>query len=381
VIDFKPSPGASIGIEIEFQLIDPATFDLVDGILPIMKFYPNNPYIQPEFNQSTVEINSRICSDINELERDVYTIVTTLKRTCTSLGMVLSGGGTHPFCSRPATATPLPRYLAMEEGDYLAQTFMVYAMHVHVGLSSGEETISVMRNLRPYLPVLMALSASSPFWWGHDSGYACYRQRVLAALRSYGLPLYFQDWKAFSDFYESARRAGVFRNFDDIHWDIRPRPDMGTLELRVMDTQSSIREAIVLASFVHVLVEFLREKRSPGEAGGPLGSVPYWVEKENYFRASRRGMEAIVIEDERGETRPLRSVIEDVIFAVENTASRIGEGEKLKLLEKFIESGPSYRRQRRIFQETGSLKEVVAFQVRELEQDFASHKHNTVCPD
>ena len=135
---------------------------------------------------------------------------------------------------------------------------MTYAFHVHVGMTNGDEAISLMRSLRPYLPILIAVSASSPFWWGHDSGYACYRQRVLASMRSYGIPPHFDSWKEFSDFFKSAQRAKTFHSVDDIHWDIRPRPDMGTLEIRVMDSQPTIQEAKMLAAFVYVLVEYLK---------------------------------------------------------------------------------------------------------------------------
>ena len=144
------------------------------------------------------------------MEQDVLSLAAITREKCRDLGLVISGGGTHPFCSRFAKITPTPRFLAMERVEgYLGHTSTTYALHVHVGMTTGEETISVMRKLRPYLPVLLALSASSPFWWGHSTGYACYRQRVLAAMRSYGIPLLFESWKDFSDFFECANRAGA----------------------------------------------------------------------------------------------------------------------------------------------------------------------------
>jgi carboxylate-amine ligase len=382
VLDFKPSSGASVGIELEFQLIDPVTFDLVDGILPLLESCSKNPYIKPEFNQATVEMNSGISGNIHGLEREVYSIVKDLNERCRKLGMAISGGGAHPFSSRLATITPVPRYQSMESmGGYLCHILMTYAFHVHVGMETGEETIALMKGLRPYLPLLMALSASSPFWWGHDTGYACYRNRVLASMRSYGIPPRFESWKEFSNFVESARRACVFSAYDDMHWDVRPRPDKGTIEVRVMDMQPTVREAILLASFVRALVELLRERQKAGEGETLFGSYPHWVEKENHFRASLKGMEAVLIVDDRGNTRPLRDVIGDLLPAVSGAASDLGDGERLRLLEKHLDGGPGYKRQRRTYKETGSFKEVAAYLVRELEEDLAGHASDNLCLD
>jgi carboxylate-amine ligase len=371
MIDFKPSAGISIGVELELQFLDPVTFDLVDGILPLKDLCPENPHIIPEYEQTTVEINSRICGNIREMEQDILSLVSTIRRKCRDLGLVISGGGTHPFCSRFAKVTPTPRFLAMERIEgYLGHTSTTFALHVHVGMATGEDTIAVMKSLRPYLPVLIALSASSPFWWGHDTGYACYRQRVLAAMRSYGIPPLFESWKDFSDFFECASRAAAFNSLDDIHWDIRPRPDMGTLEIRVMDSQPTIREAVTLSSFVLVLVTHIRKTIAKGDDERALKPLSSWIEKENYFRATRDGIDTIYITDNRGNTSPLRAVIDDTIEAVAGTAEEMGEGEHLKQLQKILDNGPSYIRQRNIFKERESLKEVAASLVREFEEDL-----------
>ncbi len=371
MLDFKSSAGQSIGVEIEFQILDPVTFDLVNGILPLMELCSGNPYIVPEYEQSTVEINSKICGNIKEIEQNVFFLASTIREKCRDLGMVISGGGTHPFCRRFVKVTPTPRFLAIEKAEgYLGYTSNTYALHVHVGMSTGEETIAVMKSLRPYLPVLLTLSANSPFWWGHDSGYACFRQRVLSASRDYGIPPVFESWKDFSDFSESASRAGVFTSFEDIHWDIRPRPDIGTLEIRVMDSQSTIREAVILTSFIHVLVEYIRKKCAAGKDEEGLISLPLWAERENHFRATRRGIGSLYIMDYSGNTRPIRGVIEDTIEAVAGTAEEMGEGEYLRQLGTILDKGPGYLRQRRIFKESGSLEEVSASLASEMEQDL-----------
>jgi carboxylate-amine ligase len=368
-------------MEIELQLMDAATLDLTNGILPLLEACREHPNIKAELNQSTVEINSTAFQDMRDLGEELYALTAHVKRKCRDLGMAVSGGGTHPFCSRPATITPLPRYLAMERyGGYLSHMLMTCALQVHVGMATGEEAVAVMKRLRPYLPVFMALSASSPFWWGNDTGYACYRNRVLASMRSYGLPPNFKDWREFSDFYESARRARVFDSFEDIHWDMRPRADMGTLELRVMDNPPTLDEALVIASFIYALAEFLREEYAAGEHTPLIRPSSYWVEKENHFRASLSGMDAVFIEDGRGNTVHFRKVMEDVLPALAPTAASLGVEEQFTRLTAFLDGEPGYRRQRRVFRETGSLREVAASLVRELDEDVERHARASRIP-
>lgn len=369
-MEFKGSPTASIGVEIEWQLLDSDTLDLSDGILALLAGHPEHPAIKPEFNQSTVEINSKPCETIRELESNLTSILADLQSRCQDSGMRICGAGTHPFCQRLATVTPLPRYLAQHQKfGHLADLMKTFALHVHVGMPSGDEAIAMMAALKPYLPILLALSASSPFWWGHDTGYASYRQRVLASMRSYGLPPTFKSWQEFSDLFQAGRAAGMFDVIRDIHWDLRPYPDFGTLEIRIMDSQPTLREAIALAALIHSAIAYLQHCRREGRAGFLLKPCHGWIEKENYFRASHLGLDAYYIEDDRGHSRPFRRIIEDILEALAPIAAQLGETEYLKFLEKRLEGGSSYIRQRRVFQETGSQKEVVASLVRELEEE------------
>lgn len=369
-MEFKSSPTSSIGIEIELQLLDSDTLDLIDGIIPLLASQPDHPALKPEFNQSTVEINSKPCETIHELEADVTSILATLQGWCRDLGMGICGAGTHPFCQRFATVTPLPRYLSQHEsGGYLARLMMTFALHVHVGMPSGDEAIATMTDLKPYLPILLALSASSPFWWGHDTGYASYRQRILASMRSYGIPPTFKNWQEFADLFQSGQKAGMFNIIRDIHWDLRPHPTFGTLEVRVMDSQPTIKESISLAAFVHSLIIYLQHCRWAGRAGFLLKPCHGWIERENYFRASHLGLEACYIEDDQGHSRSFRDIIEDILETLAPTAEQLGEIEHLKFLERRLKSGSSYIRQHRVFQQTGSQKKVVAALVRELEED------------
>jgi carboxylate-amine ligase len=367
-MEFKASQAMSVGLEQELQLLDASSLDLANGILPLMELYPDSPYVKPEFIQNTVEVTSKVCHTLRELEDHLRAVVSDVRSRCQELGMALCGAGSHPFCKRLAIITPLPRYVQIgESAGYLGRTQITFATHVHIGMSSGEAAIAAMRDLKPYLPLLLALSASSPFWRGYDTGYVSYRHRILAATRSYGTPPSFQSWKEFSDFFVTTRQAGVFDTINDIHWDIRPRPHLGTLEVRVMDAQSSVSEAIALAGFVRALIVYLERTRGtkrPRQLPQPL---PWWSEKENNFQASRLGLGASYVKDEHGSVVRLADLFHAVCGAVAGIAEELGQSAYLERLVKSVASGLSHIRQRRVFEQSGSLKQVVSTLAEALE--------------
>jgi carboxylate-amine ligase len=370
-MEFQASSSPSLGLELELQLLDSHSLGLVNGILPLLQVCVDNPLIKPEFNQATVEINSRVCANVAELQADLLSTLRFLKTRCQGLNMKLCGAGTHPFCDRFVTVTPLPRYLDQQSRmGYLADLMMTCALQVHIGMPSGDVAIAVMNQLRPYLPILLALSASSPFWWGQDTGYASYRYRFLSSLRTYGMPPTFKTWSDFADFFKMAQHTGMCETIRDLHWDLRPQSAFGTLEVRVMDAQPTLQAALMLAAFIHSLVEYLQTDWAENRASFGLMPHPWWIEKENYFRASHSGLDGNYIEDEQGNSRPIRAIVQDILAAIETTAHRLGEAAYLQYLKQYLDEGPSYIRQRRILQNTGSLEAVVADLVRELQEEI-----------
>lgn len=370
IIEFNGSSERTIGMEIEFQLLNSETLDLVNGIIPLMEHYPDIIYIKPEFIQSSVEVMSKVCGSIGELESNLLSLVSDLRRKCAELGITMAGAGTHPFNQKLAVITPLPRYLRIEERvGYPCHTHITYSIHVHLGMGSGEETIQVMTLLRPYLPLLLALSASSPFWWGFDTKYASYRQMVLASAKTYGLPPDFESWEHFCSFFNKAKRAGVFGTFRDYHWDLRPRPDFGTLEIRVMDTQPTVRDAIALAALSQCLTEFLKQNSVEAERN-LLKPLPFWIEKENRYRACRWGLEAMLIIDDQGNSRPLREIAGEVLRSIRSTADDLRVQLKIDEIAEVLSDGPSYVRQRNLYETTASFKAVVSSIAEEVESEL-----------
>lgn len=366
-MEFRAGDPVTVGLELELQLLDAGTLDLVDGVLPLLELYPDNPYIKPESIQNTIELITPVCRSVAEMHAHLLPLVRELRERCGRLGMALCGGGTHPFSQRLALITPKPRYLAMEQrAGYLMHSQITFATHVHLGMRDGDEAVTLMHRLKPYLPLLIGLSASSPFWRGYDTHCVSYRQRLLATSRSYGVPPSFPDWAAFCRFFEASRHARLFESDNDIHWDIRPRPRFGSLEVRAMDAQPTVSEAMALAGFVRALARFLRDNPDRGDLPQPL---PWWIEKENHYQASLQGLSAPYIHNPSGDARPLAAVWQDVAAAIAPAAELLGESSWLARLHRRVNDGLSPARQRQVLAETGSFRDVAQSLVAELHDD------------
>jgi len=358
---FNSSERHTVGVEWELQLLDPESLDLIDGIIPLMEFFPGTDFVKPEFIQSCVELTSAISENSTEAVAHLQTSLSAILQRCKELEMSVCGAGTHPFCRRLALITPLPRYRNMEKNSgYLAHTQITFSTHVHVGMESGDQAMRAMSHLIPALAAFIALSANSPFWRGHNTGHAAYRHRILAAAANYGLPPRFNDWQEYERFLEAAHRAKMINTFKDIHWDIRPHPDFGTLELRAMDAASDLRTVHGLVAFARCLI--LRLAEAPViEIDDVLPiNLPIWMEHQNRFRAALRGLDAEFIIDEEGASRPIRGVIDDLIEFCSPIAADINETQGLGMTRDLLNSRPGYQRQLDAHADEGTARSVAA---------------------
>jgi carboxylate-amine ligase len=371
--EFIPSEPYSVGVELELQLVDLESGELVNGIKPLIDIYPESPYVKPEFIQNTVELASRVGSNVADVHQHLLFLAKNLKPHCNQLGIELCGAGTHPFDERLALFTPLPRYQVLEEtSGILGHMQVTFATHVHIGVRTRDDVIYLFRALKPYLPLFMALSANSPFWRGYDTGFVAYRHRVLAASRNYGIPPSFESWDQFCEFLEASQRAGVLENMRDIHWDIRPRPHLGTVELRVMDAQSTIDDAMQLAALTRSLAACLLDKRDKMDSILLPHALPWWIERDNHYSSSRLGLDAGYVFNRYGDVRSLRSVWEDVVEAVQPYAESLGEMAYLqRLFTRVREKLLGYARQHAYYEESGAMKSIVTALVAELDAELA----------
>lgn len=351
-IPFRRSELLTLGAEWELQLLDRKRLDLSNKILHLLKAFPEANWVKPEFIQSCVEITSPVCSDADQLYQSLKAVLSRLRERAGALGLRLCGGGTHPFCRRLALITPLPRYLQQKRRyGLLARSQITFATHIHLGLPDGETAIRLMRRLRRFLPLLVGLSAASPFWRGYETGFASYRLRILAAGRSYGLPPDFESYEAFCRFFELARRTHMFETFRDPHWDLRPHPDFGTLEVRIMDSQLTLEEVVALATFLQTLAGELLEREPP------LSPLPWWLEKENLFQASRGGLLARAV-TASGRVYLLGELFSETLARLKARADPV-QKRWLSWLEKRVEEGVGWQRLLRAWRRKGDLRRVV----------------------
>ena len=358
-MEFNNCSEPTVGVEWELQLVDAQTLDLFDGILPLMEFFPDTDYVKPEYIQSCFELTSCVSKTSDEAVAHISHSLAQILQRCRELEMRVCGAGTHPFCRRLALITPTPRYMRLEKNaGYLAQRQITFGTHVHVGMRSGDEAIRAMSQLIPALPVFIALSANSPFWRGHKTGHATYRHRILAAASQYGFPVAFRDWAGFNSFYSAALKAGMIRDLKDIHWDIRPHPGFGTIEIRTMDAVSDLQTLHALVTFTRAMaVRMARAEPEEVSRVLPLG-LPAWIEKENCYRAGHCGLGAEFIYNEKGEHRPLRGLIKDLVNFCKPVANDIGENKNLELAGKILTDEPGYSRQLKIYAESHSARAV-----------------------
>ena len=359
-MQFSPSPRHTVGIEWELQLLDAETLDLKNGIIPLLELFPDTSYVKPEFIQSCVELNSAPALTAGEATAHLAGTLEALQQRCSELGLSVCGGGVHPFCRRLALITPLPRYRKLEaSAGYLAHTQVTFSTHVHVGMDDGDQAMRAMARLTPLVPAFIALSANSPFYHGHDTGHAAYRHRILAAAPNYGLPTVFETWRDFRAFFRAAVRANMARHFKDIHWDIRPHPDFGTVELRVMDAGMNLQVVHGLAAFARCLMVALAEADDAEAAAIVPSDLPYWVQKQNRFSAGHLGADAEFIYATDGSHRPLRDQISELIDYCLPTADALGESAGIELARILLAGRLGYERQIDVYRRANSVRAVV----------------------
>jgi glutamate---cysteine ligase / carboxylate-amine ligase len=336
----------SIGVEVELQLLDRHTYDLTPAspkILAQVGF--GNPKIKAEILQSMLEVNTSICRNANEVQEDLQASFGIVRDVCDEIGVKLASTGTHPFARyNERKIFPAKRYQDLiDRNQWIARRLMIFGLHVHVGMESGDDAIRMNNALLHYLPVILALSASSPFWQGEDTGLASSRITFFEALPTGGHPCLLKNWDDFIRLHSSMIRSEAIRSTKDIWWDIRPCPHYGTLEIRICDGPATLAETVSLVAFIHALCHWLRERMADGEKIPPPA---YWVLRENKWRASRHGLDADFIINNRGDSIPMRKFIMTLLKRIEGISRRIGYTEHLEFLKTCMAQGLSYDRQR-----------------------------------
>jgi carboxylate-amine ligase len=375
IIDWNPSRGHTLGVEWELQLIDAKTRTLRQDARDVLAALPGlaegsseRPKIRYELMQSQVELSTGICSTVAEAKDDLTQTIAQLQRVTRARDMMLTCAGTHPFSDwRDAKMAPVQRYAELvEQMQWLVRRVELCSVQVHVGLTDGSTAIPIINALARYLPHFLALTASSPFWNGQDTGLASSRAVIFGGLPTAGPPHRLADWSEFEEYMDTLVRAGTIRSIKEVWWDIRPHPDFGTIEVRMCDGVPTMREIGMVAALSQCLVQQFTAQL---DRGYQLPSPATWVVRDNKWRATRYGLDAIVITDDSGATAPMRDELYELVRELEPVADRLGCGAELNVVSEVLEQGASYERQRAIIADGGGLTEVVDALVTEFAED------------
>jgi carboxylate-amine ligase len=370
---FNASAGSSLGVEVELQLVDRASRGLRSGASEILRRLEKergepHPKAKNELMESNIELITGICSTVAEARADLEATLAEVAAVAESLGLALLCAGTHPFSDwADQEITPNERYQRLvEEVQWPARRMAIFGIHTHVGVRSAEKAIAIANALTAYIPHFLALSASSPWWVGRDTGLASSRCKVFEGLPTAGLPQLLDGWTEFSELMTTLIEARAISSIREIWWDIRPHPNFGTVELRICDGLPTMTEISTVAALAQCLVEWMDTLIDRGY-GLPCSKA--WIVGQNKWRAARHGVDAELIVDERGSLHPVRSAIEELVEELTPVARRLGcEGELLNALQ-ILDHGPSYLRQRRWVEAGATLEDVVDGLIEELRSD------------
>jgi carboxylate-amine ligase len=366
-IDFAGSRRPTVGVEWEFALVDAQTRDLSNEATAVIAEIGENPRVHKELLRNTVEIVSGICDCTAQAMEDLRETLGTARQIVRARGMELFCAGTHPFAQwSTQKLTDAPRYAELiKRTQWWGRQMLIWGVHVHVGISSAAKVMPIMTSLLNYYPHLLALSASSPWWGGEDTGYASNRAMMFQQLPTAGLPFHFQAWAEFEGFVYDQKKTGIIDHMDEIRWDIRPSPHLGTLEVRICDGVPNLRELAALVALTHCLiVDFDRRL----DAGETLPTMPPWHVQENKWRAARYGLDAVIILDAESNERLVTDDLPDLLNRLEPVAKSLHCADELASVADICRLGASYQRQRRVAEENdGDLRAVVDALVDELD--------------
>jgi carboxylate-amine ligase len=364
-IPFQPSERSSLGIEWELELVDLDTRELTSGasqILEEIALVPGeeHPKAKHELLESTVEVITGVCSTVAEAREDLAGTVKDVQAAAARRNLGVMCSGTHPFTDwSTQQISPNTRYEQLvEQMQWLARRLQIFGVHIHVGVRAPEKSIPINNALMMYIPHFLALSASSPYWVGSDTGLASARSKVFEGLPTAGLPYALSGWDAFEEYMETLISSNTIESIREVWWDIRPHPNFGTVELRICDGIPTLDEISVVAALAQSLVESLDRQLDKGYT---LPQPRMWLVRENKWRAARYGLDAEIVVDDRGQSvKPVKEAILDLAEDLEPIARKLGCAEELMQVERILELGASYERQRAVAAANdGDLKAVV----------------------
>ncbi len=357
---FKGNATHTLGVEIELQVVDRETLALSNSVQQILDRVPERwtDQIKPELMQSYCEFNSGICTTVNDVKRDLGEKLEWSRGVAEELGLTLCWGGTHPFSPwSEQIYSPGERYewLTRAMRD-ISRRLVVFGLHVHVGVNTGDKAIQLCDRLLRHLPTLLALSTNSPMWNGRDTGLASYRSKVMEALPTAGLPYHMRNWSEYVWLVDHLIATNFIHSIREIWWDIRPHAEFGTVEVRVMDMPMNMPHLLSLVALTQSLVAGISQDI---DRGAYLFDCHPMIAKQNKWHAERFGMEADFVDPDSMKAVSAVETVRTLLDRCRPHAERLGCATELEGINDIIENGTGAALQREIYQRTGDMREVV----------------------
>ena len=369
-------PTFTIGIEEEYQTIDPVTRDLrshiqVELLEKGKKILQER--VKAEMHQSVVEVGTSVCKNIKEAKEEVKKLRRDIIRLANENGLHVASVATHPFSDwRTQEIHPDERYKnIVEDMQLVARANLIFGLHVHIGIEDRETAIHMMNHARYFLPHILALSTNSPFWLGMNTGLKSYRCKVFDKFPRTNIPDYFPSWGEYENFIKLLIKTNCIDNAKKIWWDIRPHPFFNTIEFRVCDIPMRADETIALAALIQATVAKLYKLYTANQGFRLYRRA---LIMENKWRAARYGLDGKLIDFGKQKEVPARDLVHEYLEFVDDVVDELDSRDELEYIHKILETGSGADRQLRVFQETGDLKKVVDYITAETETGLAERE-------
>jgi carboxylate-amine ligase len=363
---FHGNDSHTLGVEVELQLVDAESLGLASSIQPLLERVPERwrDAFKPEFMQSYCEINTGVCRSVNDVERDLSEKLQWANEEAERMGLRFVWSGAHPFSRwEDQQISPGDRYAwLMDTMQYVARRLVCFGLHVHVGVDSGDKAIQMCDRLLRHLPTLLALSANSPMWCGRDTGMESHRSKIMEALPTAGLPHPMRNWSEYVWLVNHLIETGFIDSIREIWWDVRPHNGFGTVEVRIMDQPLCMRHLLGLVALTQSLVAGIS---ADIDKGAYLYDSHPLIAKHNKWHAARYGMAATFVDFDTMQAVPARQIVRRLIDHCSPFAEKLGCIEELGYLDDVIQNGTGAERQRKVYEESGDMRDVVRFLIEQ----------------
>lgn len=372
MLEFAKSEPYTLGVEVELQLVDRVTHELSPKAPQLLHRWTGGGTVQPEIFRSMIELSTGICQDAAHAETDLRTTAAKLLPAASSLGLRFISTGTHPTARYVERLVyPADRYHGLiARNQWIARRLQIFGLHVHIGMGNPEVAIAIQNELLHDIALLLAVSTSSPFWEGDNTGLASSRVTVFEAMPTGGSPQLVHDWTEFCELVETLKKAEAITSLKDLWWDIRPSPRYGTIEIRICDGLATLRETADIVALAQALAKRAGARVAAGQG---RSFPPLWRVRENKWRASRHGMDAELVIANDGTHAPARAYLAKLLDELVADEYLDGKGRHVAHLRAIAGGAPtSAERQRAVYAASGSLLEVAKSVADEFENDVAS---------